>query len=198
MLDVDLGTYPFVTSSNTTTGGACTGLGLAPNKIESVVGIIKAYTTRVGAGPFPTELADMEGEMLREQGAEYGATTGRPRRCGWFDCVVAKNSIILNGINSVNITKLDVLTGFKTIKIAVGYKLDGEEIQFIPASLEDFERVEVDYIEMPGWDKDISKAEKFEDLPKNAQDYILKLEEIMELPINFIGVGMHRNELIYR
>jgi adenylosuccinate synthase len=197
-LDIDFGTYPFVTSSNTTSGGACTGLGVAPSKLESVVGIAKAYTTRVGAGPFPTELGETEGNMLRDQGAEFGATTGRPRRCGWFDAVVVKNAITVSGINSINVTKLDVLTGFKTIKIGVGYLLNGEKINFVPAILDDFEKVEVDYIDMPGWSEDISKAKSFNDLPKNAQNYILKLEEILEVPINFIGVGVHRSEMIYR
>jgi adenylosuccinate synthase len=197
-LDIDFGTYPFVTSSNTTAGGACTGLGLAPSKVSSCVGIVKAYTTRVGAGPFPTELHDEEGDKLRKLGDEFGATTGRPRRCGWFDTVVAKNAIILNGTNSVNITKLDVLSDLESIRIGIAYKLDGKEIKFIPASLAEFEKVEVEYIDMPGWKEDISKAETFEDLPENAQKYIEKLEELLEVPVNFIGVGVHRNELVYR
>lgn len=197
-LDIDFGTYPYVTSSNTTSGGACTGLGVAPCKLKSVVGIAKAYTTRVGAGPFPTELPEKESEMLRNQGAEFGATTGRPRRCGWFDAVVVKNAITISGINSINLTKLDVLTGFKTIKIGVSYLLNGEKIDFIPASLEDFDKVEVEYIDMPGWTEDISDSKEFKDLPKNAQDYVLKLEEILGVPINFIGVGVHRSEMVYR
>lgn len=197
-LDIDFGTYPYVTSSSTASGGACTGLGIPPGHITSVVGIVKAYTTRVGAGPFPTELGEIEGDMLREQGAEYGATTGRPRRCGWFDAVVVKNAVTVSGINSINLTKLDVLTGFKNIKIGLGYTLDGEKITFVPAHLEDFERVEVEYIDMPGWNEDISKAETFRELPKNAKNYILKLEEILKVPINFIGVGVHRSEMIYR
>ena len=197
-LDIDFGTYPYVTSSSTTSGGACTGLGLAPAKINSVVGIVKAYTTRVGSGPFPTELGNIEGEMLRDQGGEFGATTGRPRRCGWFDGIVVKNAITINGINSVNITKLDVLTGFQTIKVGVGYKLNGERIEFIPASLEDFENVEVIYEDLPGWTEKLANVKRFEDLPVNAQKYILRLEEIMGVPINFIGVGMNRSEVIYR
>ncbi len=197
-LDIDLGTYPYVTSSNTTAAGGCTGLGLAPSRMSSVIGIVKAYTTRVGSGPFPTELPDGEVEKLREQGAEYGATTGRPRRCGWFDATVVRNSITINGINSINITKLDVLTGFETIKIGAKYLLKGKEIKYIPANLEDFEKVDVEYIEMPGWTEDISKAKKFEDLPENAQKYLLKLEELCEVPINFIGVGVHRDEMVYR
>jgi adenylosuccinate synthase len=197
-LDIDHGTYPYVTSSNTTSGGVATGLGIAPNRLSTVIGIVKAYTTRVGAGPFPTELGDMEGEMLRDQGDEFGSTTGRPRRCGWFDATVVKNSIVLNGITSVNLTKLDVLKGFKTIKIGVNYKLNGEQIGFIPSSLEDFDNVEVEYEEMPGWSEDISKAEKFSDLPKACQNYVNRLEEILEVPINFIGVGVHRNEMIFK
>lgn len=197
-LDIDFGTYPYVTSSNTTCGGACTGLGIAPRRINSVVGIVKAYTTRVGSGPFPTELGDYEGNMLREQGGEYGATTGRPRRCGWFDGVVVRNAVTINGINSVNITKLDVLTGFQTIKIGIGYRLNGEDINFVPASLEDFDAVEVVYEEMPGWPQSLAKVKKFTDLPVNAQNYILRLEEIIDAPINFIGVGAHRDEMIYR
>lgn len=197
-LDLDLGTYPYVTSSNTSSGGACTGLGFPPTKLNSVIGILKAYTTRVGSGPFPTELGDAEGKMLRDQGHEYGATTGRPRRCGWLDMVVLKNAIAINGINTINLTKLDVLTNFKTIKIGVGYKLDGEPVDYIPASLRDFERVEVEYIEMEGWTEDLSKAKKFSDLPKNAQAYVEKIEELVETPINFIGVGVHRDQMIYR
>jgi adenylosuccinate synthase len=197
-LDIDFGTYPYVTSSNTTSGGMVTGLGIAPNRITNVVGIVKAYTTRVGEGPFPTELGDMEGEMLRDQGGEFGSTTGRPRRCGWFDATVVKNAIVLNGITSINLTKLDVLKGFQTIKIGVSYKLDGELIKFIPSNLEDFEKVEVGYEEMPGWTEDTSKAKKFKDLPKNCQNYVKRLEEILEVPINFIGVGMHRDEIIFK
>jgi len=197
-LDLDMGTYPYVTSSNTTSGGAATGLGIAPGKISSVIGIAKAYTTRVGSGPFPTELASMEGEMLRDQGAEYGATTGRPRRCGWFDATVVSNAIVINGINSICLTKLDILSGFKTLKIGTHHLLNGEEIAYIPASLKDFEQVQVVYEELPGWDKDISKVRKFADLPKNCQAYVEKLEEILETPINFIGVGVHRDEIIYR
>jgi len=197
-LDIDHGTYPYVTSSNTTSGGVSTGLGIPPNKLNSVIGIVKAYTTRVGAGPFPTELSGMEAEMLREQGAEYGATTGRPRRCGWLDLIVIKNAIAINGISSINMTKLDVLKGVNPIKIGVGYTLNGESIEYIPASLSDFEKVEVEYLEMEGFTQDISKAKNFDDLPKNAKNYVKKVEELLETPINFIGVGVHRNEMIYR
>jgi len=197
-LDIDHGTYPYVTSSNTTSGGACTGLGLPPNKIKNVVGIMKAYTTRVGEGPFPTELGGMEGDMLRDQGGEYGATTGRPRRCGWLDLMVVKQSIKLNGITSINLTKLDVLTKFRKIKIGVGYKLNGQPINSIPASLGEFANVEVEYIESDGWMDDISKAEKFKDFPKNCQKYIKTIEDHLDTPINFIGVGANRDQMIYR
>ncbi len=197
-LDIDYGTYPYVTSSNTTSGGACTGLGLAPSRMESVIGIVKAYTTRVGAGPFPTELLDATGEQLRKQGGEFGATTGRPRRCGWFDAIVVKNAITVNGINTVNLTKLDVLTGFDSIKVAHKYRLNSKEISFIPSSIEDFEKVEVEYIELPGWSEDLSKIRNFDELPENAKNYVLKLEEILEVPINYIGVGVHRTDMIYR
>ncbi len=197
-LDIDMGTYPYVTSSNTTSGGACTGLGISPNKINSIIGIAKAYTTRVGGGPFPTELANIEGDMLREQGGEYGATTGRPRRCGWFDAVLVKNAITINGINSINLTKLDVLRGFKSIKIATHYTLNGQDYDFVPADLDELESLKASYIEMPGWDEDISQIRDFEKLPTNAKNYILKVEEVLGVPINFIGVGVHRNETIYR
>ncbi len=197
-LDIDHGTYPFVTSSSTTSGGVATGLGIAPNKLNTVIGITKSYTTRVGAGPFPTELTDELGKKIRDQGGEFGSTTGRPRRCGWFDTTVVKNANVLNGTTSVNLTKLDVLTGLETIRIGVEYKLNGETINFIPSSLEDFENVEVLYEEMPGWHEDIGEVTKFEDLPKNAQNYVNKLEELLEVPINFIGVGVHRADMIYK
>ncbi len=197
-LDIDFGTYPYVTSSNTTSGGVVTGLGIAPNRISTVVGIVKAYTTRVGEGPFPTELTSEDGKKLQDHGGEFGSTTGRPRRCGWFDATVVKNAITLNGITSVNLTKLDVLYGFETIKIGVSYRLNGETIEFIPASLEDFDNVEVLYEELPGWNDDISKAKTFEDLPENARNYVKKLEEILEVPINFIGIGVHRDDMIFK
>lgn len=197
-LDIDLGTYPYVTSSNTTTGGACTGLGIAPNKINEVIGIMKAYTTRVGVGPFPTELPPLEAEMLRKAGQEFGATTGRPRRCGWLDAMVVKNAIIINGITSINLTKLDILSTFESIKIGVKYLLDGKEIDFIPSSLSDFDKVEVEYITLPGWKQDISEIKKFDDLPKNCREYVLTIEELIGTPIQFIGVGTGRDQMIVR
>ncbi|MFH0820959.1 MAG: adenylosuccinate synthase [Candidatus Peregrinibacteria bacterium] len=197
-LDIDFGTYPYVTSSNTTSGGACTGLGVPPTSLSGVVGIAKAYTTRVGAGPFPTELENSEGHMLREKGGEYGATTGRPRRCGWFDAVVVKNAVRLNGINSICLTKVDVLSGFKTIKIGAGYTLDGEPLDRIPVSLEDLGRAEVVYEEMPGWNEPLTGIKSFGRLPKACKAYIEQLEKFIAAPINFIGVGMHRDEILYR
>lgn len=197
-LDIDMGTYPFVTSSSTTSGGAATGLGIAPGKIESVIGIVKAYTTRVGSGPFPTELTDKQGEKLRERGGEYGATTGRPRRCGWFDATVVKNAVELNGVNSICLTKLDILSSFETIKIGIHYKLDGEKIDYIPASIRDFEKVEVVYEELPGWKESIAHVRRFKDLPKNCRNYVTRLEKILKTPVNFIGVGMHRDDIIYK
>jgi len=196
MLDIDHGTYPFVTSSNPMVGGLGTGTGIPNKHMNSVVGIMKAYLTRVGAGPFPTELNDETGNSLREKGGEYGATTGRPRRCGWFDAVVAKYSARLNGYTDINLTKLDVLTGFSTLKIGVRYKYNGKELHSFPADLDILSKCEVEYIEMPGWDDDISSAKKLSDLPKEAQDYVKKLEELIGVKITFIGVGQRRDQLI--
>lgn len=196
MLDIDHGTYPYVTSSNTTIGGTLKGLGMAPQKINSSIGIVKAYTTRVGEGPFPSELSEIEAEMLREQGGEFGATTGRPRRCGWFDAVVVKYSSMIDGYTHLNLTKLDVLTGFKNLKIAYKYTYNGEELESFPADLEILEACEVEYLDMPGWDEDISKVKKFSDLPQNAQDYVKKIEELVGVQVKYIGVGMYRDDLI--
>lgn len=197
-LDVDLGSYPYVTSSNTGSAGGCTGSGMAPNRMESVIGIAKAYTTRVGAGPFPTELADAEGKMMRDQGSEYGATTGRPRRCGWFDAMLVKSAVAFNGITTINLTKLDVLSGFKTLKIGTGYQLDGEAAESIPANLKHFAKVKVQYEEMEGWEEDLSEMSDFNELPAAAQKYVMRLEELLGVPVNFIGVGPHRNDMILR
>lgn len=197
-LDIDHGTYPFVTSSNVSVGGIFTGLGVSYKSLNSIVGIAKAYTTRVGMGPFPTELDNQEGEELREKGGEYGATTGRPRRCGWFDVVVVKNSVDINGIDYVNLTKLDVLSGLKSIKIATKYRLNGKEIFNIPTTKKFSKKLEIEYINMPGWDEDLSGIRNFENLPQNAQDYVLKLEELIGAKISSIGVGMDRNDLIFR
>lgn len=197
-LDVDHGTYPYVTSSNPSIGGMFTGTGIPFSKLKGAIGILKAYVTRVGAGPFPTELTDELGDEIREAGGEYGSTTGRPRRCGWFDVVVARYSAMINGLTSVNLTKLDVLSDLDTIKIGVKYRLNGEETTEIPATLEKLEKVEVEYIEMEGWKQDISNIRRFEDLPENCQKYVLKLENLIGLPIEFIGVGKEREQMIVR
>ncbi|MFC1616147.1 adenylosuccinate synthase [Patescibacteria group bacterium] len=197
MLDIDHGTYPYVTSSSPTTGGILTGTGTGEFKIKTIIGIMKAYTTRVGAGPFPTELLDDLGEQIRENGGEYGSTTGRPRRCGWFDAVVGKYSVIVNGLSSVNLTKLDVLTGVDKLKIATSYKFEDKEKNEFPSSLKDLENVEVKYIEMDGWQEDISEIRNFEDLPDNAKKYVKKIEELIECEVSSIGVGQARDAMIF-
>jgi len=198
LLDLDFGTYPYVTSSNTTVAGMCTGSGIAPSKIESVIGVIKAYTTRVGGGPFPSEDDGADGKKMQEVGREYGSTTGRPRRCGWFDVPVARHSVLINGVDSWNITKLDVLSGFEKIKILEKYMYREKELEGFPADLKVLENVESEYLEMPGWEEDISECRKFEELPENAQKYIEKLEELTETPVKFIGVGVDREAMIVR
>ncbi len=197
-LDIDHGTYPFVTSSNPTGGGLHTGTGIGLNKITDVIGIMKAYTTRVGEGVFPTELTDDLGEKIREKGGEYGATTGRPRRCGWFDAVVGKYSVMINGLTSVNLTKLDVLDDLPHIKICTGYKYKGKKLHSMPTVSDQYKDLELEYIEMDGWIKDTSGAKSFEDLPENAQKYILKIEELIGCPVNYIGIGKRRDQMIYR
>lgn len=198
LLDVDHGTYPFVTSSNPTMGGILTGTGLPPNKFANIIGIMKAYTTRVGAGPFPSELTDDLGDQIREAGGEYGATTGRPRRCGWYDAVVGSYATMINGMTDVNLTKLDVLSGLKTLKIATAYKYQGEILESFPADLDIAENCEVEYLEMPGWDEDISKVRNYQDLPENARKYVEKIEELIDCKITSIGVGVERNDIIFR
>jgi adenylosuccinate synthase len=198
LLDVDHGTYPFVTSSSPIAGGATIGSGIGPTKIDSVIGIIKAYTTRVGAGPFPTELFDQWGEFLREKGFEFGTTTGRERRCGWFDAPVAKFATRINGLTDIFLTKLDVLTGIKEIPVCVAYDVDGVRMEEIPVSQSDFHHAKPIYEIFPGWDEDITAAKKFEDLPKNAQDYVLALEKLSGTRISAIGVGPDRNATIVR
>ena len=197
-LDLDHGTYPYVTSSPVSIGGICTGLGVAPQKIEGVIGIAKAYCTRVGEGPFPTEDLGKDGETLRANGHEFGATTGRPRRCGWFDAVATKNSVETAGITTINLTKLDVLSGMKELKVAVKYSLDGKEIFNVPTTKKNFKKLEIQYITLPGWEEDISKAKSFDELPVNAKNYVLKLEELLACPISSIGNGAERNDLIFR
>jgi adenylosuccinate synthase len=198
LLDVDHGTYPFVTSSNPTAGGAATGSGIGPTKITRVIGIVKAYTTRVGEGPFPTELLDENGERLRQIGGEVGTTTGRPRRCGWYDAVVARYATRVNGLTDFFLTKLDVLSGFKEIPVCVAYEIDGKRYEEMPMTQTQFHHAKPIYEMMPGWDEDISSARKFEDLPKNAQKYVEFLEKISGAPMSAIGVGQHRDATISR
>ena len=198
LLDVDHGTYPFVTSSNPTSGGAVTGSGIGPTKITGVIGILKAYTTRVGAGPFPTELFDEWGEFLRKNGGEVGVTTGRNRRCGWFDAPIARYATRINGLTDIFLTKLDVLTGIKEIPVCVAYEVDGQRVDEVPVSQTDFHHAKPIYELFPGWDEDITKAKTFEDLPRNAQDYVLALEKFSGARISAIGVGQDRNATIVR
>jgi adenylosuccinate synthase len=196
MLDVDHGTYPFVTSSNPTAGGACTGSGIPPTRIDRVVAIVKAYTTRVGSGPFPTELLDANGERLRDQGAEFGTTTGRPRRCGWYDAVIARYSARINGVTDFVLTKLDVLTGFEKIPVCVGYRVNGRTYDEMPMTQTEFHHAEPVYEQLPGWDNDISAARSIEDLPKNARRYVEAIESMTSVPISVIGVGAERDASI--
>ncbi|RIV32527.1 adenylosuccinate synthase [Flagellimonas lutimaris] len=197
LLDIDFGTYPFVTSSNTTAAGACTGLGVAPNKIERVLGIFKAYTTRVGSGPFPTELFDEDGARMAKIGNEFGATTGRPRRCGWLDLVALKYAVQINGVTELMMMKADVLSGFDNIKVCTAYKYKGEEIQHLPYNIEE-EYVTPLYTEMKGWSKDLTKLSKAEELPATLNDYIAFLEEELNVPIKIVSVGPDRTQTIHR
>ncbi|MEU6848345.1 adenylosuccinate synthase [Actinacidiphila alni] len=196
LLDVDHGTYPFVTSSNPTSGGACTGSGVGPTKISRVIGILKAYTTRVGSGPFPTELLDADGDRLRTVGHEFGVTTGRDRRCGWFDAVIARYATRVNGLTDFFLTKLDILTGWEQIPVCVAYEIDGRRVEELPYSQSDFHHAKPVYEYLPGWSEDISKAKSLSDLPKNAQAYVKALEEMSGAPISAIGVGPGRTETI--
>lgn len=196
MLDIDYGTYPFVTSSSTCAGGACTGSGVGPREIHEIIGISKAYITRVGSGPFPTELEDEFGERLRTAGGEFGSTTGRPRRCGWFDALVARYSVRINGLTGIALTKLDVLSGFDTIKVCTGYRYDGNLLTELPASMEVFARCQPVYEELPGWCTDITSVRRIEDLPENARKYIKRLEELVMCPITLVSVGPRRDETI--
>ncbi len=195
-LDIDHGTYPFVTSSNTISGGACAGSGVGPGAIEEVVGVVKAYTTRVGNGPFPSEADEKDGEELRTIGNEIGATTGRPRRCGWFDAVMMRKSATTNGLNSIAITKLDVLSGFEKIKIVVAYKIDGVETSDFPVSLEDLGKVTPVYEYHDGWNCDITGCKTVEDLPANAIKYLKRLEELVNAKVTIISVGPKREQTI--
>ena len=196
LLDVDHGTYPFVTSSNPTAGGASTGSGIGPTKITRVIGILKAYTTRGGSGPFPTELFDEDGEALRKIGGEVGVTTGRNRRCGWFDAPIARYAVRVNGLTDFFLTKLDVLTGWEKIPVCVAYEIDGERVEELPASQSDFHHAKPIYEYLPGWKENISKAKSVAELPKNAQEYVKFLEKISGAPMSAIGVGPGRDETI--
>ena len=196
LLDIDHGTYPFVTSSSTSAGAVCPLVGFGPKRVDGVVGVAKAYTTRVGAGPFPTELTDERGEKLREAGGEYGATTGRPRRCGWLDLVALRYTAAINGLTSLCITKLDVLGGTNPIRIGVGYKLDGQELTSPPANIRDLSRVEPVYEEFEGWEEDLGEVRTKEDLPLQARRYVEHLEHLLNLPVDIISVGAGRAETI--
>ncbi|MBI4683974.1 MAG: adenylosuccinate synthase [Nitrospirae bacterium] len=196
LLDVDHGTYPYVTSSSASAGGACTGLGVSPIKITKVIGIVKAYTTRVGEGPFPTEIKDSLGEKLREKGGEYGATTGRPRRCGWLDIVALRHAVRINGFSGLVITKLDILDGIKKIKICTAYKCDGKKYKEFPKELHLLERCEPVYEEFSGWEENTSGVKKFGNLPKEAQSYIKNIEKMLGVEIQIISSGQKRDEII--
>ena len=202
MLDIDFGTYPYVTSSNPSVGSVLTGLGVSPNKLRGIYGTVKAYCTRVGEGPFPTELPLTEGKgvgwHLSQVGAEYGTTTGRPRRCGWLDIVQMKYSALINGFTSVNLTKVDVLTGLAEVKLGKAYKYKGEYLESMPANLAVLSNVEVEYETLPGWSEDISSCRTFEELPENCQKYILRVQELLGVPIRWIGVGPNRADVIDR
>ncbi|UAB74635.1 adenylosuccinate synthase [Mesoflavibacter sp. SCSIO 43206] len=197
LLDIDFGTYPFVTSSNTTAAGACTGLGVAPNKIKEVFGIFKAYTTRVGSGPFPTELFNEDGATMARVGHEFGATTGRPRRCGWLDLVALKYACQVNGVTQLMMMKADVLSGFKTLKVATAYKYKGEEIKHLPYNIEP-ENVEPVYTEFKGWAEDLTEMSEASTLPKELNEYIAFLEKELEIPITIVSVGPDRKQTIFR
>lgn len=196
LLDVDFGTYPYVTSSNTTVGGVCTGLGVGPQAVDEVVGIVKAYTTRVGEGPFPTEYPEELGHQIRELGQEYGATTGRPRRCGWLDGVALRYAMRINGMTQLAITKLDVLDSIETIRICVNYNCDGETIEEMPASLSQLERCEPVYEEFPGWGSMTEDVTAYSDLPKAARMYLERIEALTETPIQYVSVGARRDQII--
>lgn len=198
LLDIDHGTYPFVTSSSPTSGGACTGLGLPPTAITNVIGIVKAYCTRVGNGPFPTELLDETGERLRAEGGEFGATTGRPRRCGWLDLVALKYSAMINGITEIVLTKLDVLNTFDEIKICTGYMLDGKPVKYFPSDCGTLARVEPVYESFKGWCQPLDGCSSFDELPVETRDYIMAIEHLVGARVNYIGIGPGREEVILR
>jgi len=195
-LDIDHGTYPYVTSSNTVSGNACCGSGIGPKEITGIIGIVKAYTTRVGAGPFPSELFDAIGDQIQEKGAEFGATTGRRRRCGWLDMVLLRNAVRLNSLTGLVITKLDVLDGLKELRICTGYEYEGKILNDFPASLKILGACKPVYETLPGWSEDISGMRKLEDFPKNTRDYLQRIETLLEVPIQIVSVGPGRDETI--
>ena len=196
MLDIDFGTYPYVTSSSTGIGGVLTGLGIPPKTINNIYGVVKAYTTRVGEGPFPTEQLNEFGEALQTIGAEYGVTTGRKRRCGWLDLVVLKYSTLINGYTSLNITKLDVLDSFKEIQVGVGYKLNGKSLASFPEDLIKLGKVEVEYTTLPGWETDITKIKTYDELPENAKSYLKFIEDYLGVPVQWVGTGPARDSML--
>ncbi|HTN56089.1 MAG TPA: adenylosuccinate synthase [Microbacterium sp.] len=198
MLDIDHGTYPFVTSSSATAGGAATGSGIGPGSLDRIVGIVKAYTTRVGSGPFPTELFDEQGDWLRKQGFEFGTTTGRPRRVGWYDAPITRYATRVNGITDLVLTKLDILTGLEQIPVCVAYDVDGERFDDVPVNQTEFHHAKPIYEYFPGWSEDISQARSFDELPQNAQDYVHTLERMSDTRISVIGVGPEREQVIVR
>lgn len=198
LLDIDHGTYPFVTSSSPTSGGACTGLGLPPTAITDVTGIAKAYCTRVGAGPFPTELEDATGEQLRKAGNEFGATTGRPRRCGWLDLFALKYSVMINGIDELVLTKLDVLDAFEEIRLCTGYEVEGRPVKYFPSDCETLEKVTPIYEILPGWKSELATGTSYEQLPPALHNYIARIEEYVGVPVRYLGVGPGREEVIER
>ncbi|XP_066534825.1 adenylosuccinate synthetase isozyme 2 isoform X2 [Hoplias malabaricus] len=196
LLDIDFGTYPFVTSSNCTVGGVCTGLGMPPQNVGEVYGVVKAYTTRVGIGAFPTEQKNDIGELLQTRGKEVGVTTGRKRRCGWLDLVLVKYAHMINGFTALALTKLDILDVFPELKVGVAYKVGSESIPYFPANQEVLHRVDVEYETLPGWNSDTSTARTFEELPENAQKYIHFIEEYLGVPVKWVGVGKSRESMI--
>ncbi|KAI0293601.1 AMPSase 2 [Russula brevipes] len=196
MLDIDFGTYPYVTSSSTTVGGVCTGLGIPPRRIGKVIGVMKAYTTRVGGGPFPTEQLNDIGVHFQEVGREFGTTTGRRRRCGWLDLVVMKHSCQINGYDTLNLTKLDILDGLEEIKVGVKYLVDGKELPGFPADLERLKEVEVSYVTFPGWKTSIETMSSYGDMPENCKKYVTFIEEYLKVPVEWIGVGPGRESMI--
>ena len=198
MLDIDYGTYPYVTSSSPTSGGVTVGTGVAPTKISRVLGVMKAYTTRVGEGPFPTELENEDGETLRKVGHEFGATTGRPRRCGWLDLVIGRYSVLIDGLTDIVLTKLDVLTGFEKIKVAVGYEIDGKVCHSYPGNLRKSKNLKIIYDELDGWKEDITQIKNYEDLPENCKKYVEYIEKKLKCNISMISVGPERSQNIYR